>query len=336
MYDAQTKRKALRAARYGSVGPASVARTYSVGRSTLYRWLDADGLGATSEPANDERARDDERAPATTSAPALRRITDDEELLALIREIHARSKGIYGSPKIRAELRLAHGVAVGRRRVAALMRAAGIRGVYWEQKPEAKPIDYAPNVVNRQFDPLALNTVWGTDMTQIPSSEGWVYLAGEMDFCSRRVVGWSFADTATTDLARTTLRDAVRTRQLEDTQFETDGIQHHSDRGSPYSAIDFRADLSRHKMVESHSRTRKCRDNAPVESLWSRIKCEFFSWLASFGLNTRTMPRRMVESYLCEYLDWYNTERRHSHLGYLTPAEFEARLNGARGGRAAA
>jgi putative transposase len=229
---------------------------------------------------------------------------------------HKRSRGIYGSPRVHRELR-ARGVRVGRKRVERLMRKNGIQGRQKRRfrrttdSSHAQPI--APNILGRQFNPKAPNEAWATDVTYIATGQGWLYLAILLDLFSRRVVGWAVRDTNDRTLALEALNKALRLRH------PPRGLVHHSDRGSPYASEDYRAALATAGIVASMSRTGDCWDNAVAESFFATLRAELLD-------HERYETQADAMASIGDYIDgFYNPRRRHSHLGYVSPIEFELR-----------
>lgn len=246
--------------------------------------------------------------------PAPARTTADAQLAVEIAAIHQRSRGTYGSPRVHAELG-GDGRRVGKKRVERLMRQNGIqarRKRRFRRTTDSKhssPI--APNIVARQFEPEAANQVWVTDVTYVWTAQGWLYLAVMLDLFARRVVGWSASATNDTALALAALGAALRNRRPHP------GLIHHSDRGSPYASDDYRAALKAHGLVASMSRTGDCWDNAVAESFFATIKAELID-VANF------VTRAAAVESIGEYIEhFYNPQRRHSFLGYLSPMQYE-------------
>ena len=247
--------------------------------------------------------------------PPSQRMVDDARLTKSIREIHAMSRGTYGSPRVHAELRC-RGERVGRKRVERLMRLNGIEARSRRRIRRSKYVEHglpvAPNVLDRRFDVDAPNQVWATDITFIWTQEGWLYLAVVVDLYSRRVVGWSMADHVRTELVIGALEMALGNR-LPDAS-----LLHHSDRGSQYASYRYQKALEQHGIRCSMSRRGECIDNAVVESFFGTLKTELVyrsTW------PTRDAARLAIHEYIEVF---YNRRRRHSRLGYLSPAEFEA------------
>jgi transposase InsO family protein len=235
-------------------------------------------------------------------------------LRAEIRAIHATSRQTYGSPRVHAELR-ARGRRCGRHRVARLMRADGLqprrrrRFRVTTQSRHGHPT--AANVLARRFAVGALNQVWAGDITFLPTREGWLYLAVLLDLGSRRVIGWAVRATLEQGLTLAALQMALRRRQ------PGPGVVHHSDRGSQYACGAYRAALLAHGLTRSMSRTGDCWDNAAVESFFGTLKRELVD-----GADWAT--RAEAETAISAYLEgWYNRQRRHSALGYVSPVVYE-------------
>jgi putative transposase len=247
--------------------------------------------------------------------PPSERRRQDALLTERIREIHSRSRETYGYPRVHAELR-SLGVRCGRRRVARLMRAAGLRGCVRGKKrrttrrdPRAAP---APDLLCRDFVAARPNRVWLADITYIPTREGFLYLAFILDAHSRKVVGWSMAPHMRTELVVDALEMAVwRRGPVAD-------LVHHSDRGVQYTAISFGKRLEEVGIVPSMGRTGTALDNAMAESFIATLKTELL-------VHRRHFPdREVARSAIFEYLEgFYNRRRLHSALGYKSPVSYE-------------
>lgn len=255
-----------------------------------------------------------------TRAPSAR-ARADERLMLNIRVAHAQSDGTYGAPRIQRDLRDA-GLAVGTKRVARLMRHAGLvgepghrRGPRTTDSAHADPV--APNVLARQFalhDGRRLDRVWVSDLTYVPTREGWLYLAVVLDLASRRVVGWAMGPSLEVGLALAALRMAIAARRPRP------GLLHHSDRGSQYACAEYTAVLTGHRMLASMSRKGDCWDNAVAESFFATLEREL---IVRRDWRTRAEARQAIFQYI---ETWYNRRRRHSTLGYVSPAQYETRM----------
>ena len=253
---------------------------------------------------------------AWKARPAPKRAAEDARVAADVTAAHKGSRGIYGSPRVHRELR-ARGVHVGKKRVERLMRERGLRGrckrrfVQTTDSKHAHPI--APNVLERVFDTTAPNEAWVGDVTYIATADGWLYLAVLLDLFSRRVVGWATSDTNDRALAIAALHQALRNRHPRP------GLVQHTDRGSPYASEDYRAALARWEIVASMSRTGDCYDNAVAESFFASLKAE---WVDHHDYANHETAHASLGDYIDRF---YNPTRRHSHLGYVSPIEFELR-----------
>jgi putative transposase len=250
-----------------------------------------------------------------TSAAEQRRVA----LVVEIRAIHAAAKARYGSPRIHAEL-AARGQTCCVNTVAKLMRDEGIvaktaRKFRCTTTDSHHDLPVADNVLDRQFNPCAANETWLADITYIPTRAGWLYLAAVEDLYSRRVVGWSMAEHMESRLVVDALAMAVQ-RRLPD-----EGLLAHSDRGSQYASEHYQLLLAKHDIDCSMSRRGDCWDNAPMESFFASLKKEL---VHDADFATRAEARAA----LVEYIEvFYNNQRRHSSLGYVSPAEYEQSEN---------
>ena len=240
----------------------------------------------------------------------------DEQLLSDIQAIYQQNRRLYGSPRIHAELKK-RGWRCGRKRVARLMRQAHLRSVrqrrghlHLTDSKHAYPLK--TNVLNRQFEATRPNQKWVSDITYIPTQNGWLYLAAVLDLFSRRIVGWAMNARCDTALTQNALAMALSQRQ------PTTHLLHHSDRGCQYAAHDYQALLARHHITVSMSRKGNCYDNAVMESFFRTLKAECVD-LQVF--QSRTHARSVIFEFLEVY---YNRQRLHSTLDYCTPAAFEA------------
>jgi transposase InsO family protein len=244
-----------------------------------------------------------------------KRDQQDAELTGQIQAVHQESKGRYGAPRVHAELRR-RGRRHSRKRVARLMRTAGIRGKAakrWKKTTIADPAAATrADRIRRDFtaDAAGLNARWCGDITYIGTWEGWLYLATVIDIASRRVVGYALADHLRTSLVADALANAVAARD------PAPRVIFHSDRGCQYTSAEFAGLASGYAVDLSHGRTGQCWDNALSESFFASLKGELIDLQA---WPTKAMARRAI----VEYIAWYNGTRLHSTLGYKTPAEFE-------------
>lgn len=240
----------------------------------------------------------------------------DEEIGALF----ARGRRTYGSPRLHRALRRS-GHACGRHRVARIMRRQELAGrVRGRRRPFTTDSDHeqpvAPNRLGqREGAPEQPNEVWAADITYVPTDEGWLYLAGVLDLGSRRVVGWAMGESLETSLPMDALRMALSQRQPKA------GLLHHSDRGCQYASEAYREYLSAWKITPSMSRRGNCYDNAAMESFWSTLKEEL--------VHRRSFASRAEASgAIFDYIEtFYNRERLHSALDFLSPVEFEKQIN---------
>lgn len=247
----------------------------------------------------------------------------DQRLLFHIRLSHRASHGRYGAPRVQRDLREA-GLAVGTKRVARLMRMDGLvaratrRRVATTDSTHAQPL--APNLLARQFGlpdapgRPALNRVWVSDITYVPTRAGWLYLAVVLDLASRRVIGWAMRETLEADLALSALDMAIGAR------CPGPGVIHHSDRGVQYACAAYRTVLQTHGFRASMSRRGDCWDNAVAESFFATLEWEL---LRDHDWQTQSDARRAIFQYI-EL--WYNRKRRHSTLQYLSPLRYEEQL----------
>ncbi len=274
------------AAEKATVPVPVLCRALGVSRSGFYAW----------------RARPE-------SAHAVR----DRQLLVQIRTAFEASRARYGSPRILADLQDA-GEAVSRKRVARLMRQAGLQARVRRRRrwtdPGDRPDDVAPNLLARQFTAAGPNQRWVGDTTEFPIGEhGKLFLAAVLDLWSRYVVGWAVSAVNDRHLTMKALRVAVQRRGPQV------GLLHHSDQGSPYTSEDYQRLLATHGLVCSMSRRGDCYDNAVMEAFFSTVKSELADRFASFG------EAKMA---LFDYIEvFYNQRRRHSTLGLISPAAYE-------------
>lgn len=245
--------------------------------------------------------------------PQSARHRSDGELRARIATIHQRSHATYGAPRIHAELKF-EGVAVGRKRVARLMRQAGLAGASrrkWMQTTvrdrRARP---APDLVRRDFTAVQPDRLWVADITYIPTWSGFLYLAVVLDAYSRRIVGWAMATHLRKELVLEALNFALSQRRPH-------AVIHHSDQGSQYTSLAFGARCREAGVRPSMGSVGDCFDNAMCESFFATLECEL---LARHRFRTQEEARRAVFAFI---EGWYNPHRRHSALGYRSPYDYE-------------
>ncbi len=249
------------------------------------------------------------------SARSVRR----NELTERIRAAHTASRGLYGSPRVHAEL-VEQKTPVCVNTVARLMRRAGLRSkIRRKQQPRTTasnhPHPVKTNRLDRQFSAPAPDRKWCVDITYVPTAEGFLYLAAVLDLCSRRIVGWQMADHLRAQLCTDALVMALSRRR------PSPGLLHHSDRGVQYCCGDYQKMLAANNIEASMSRRGDCYDNAAMESFWGTLKQELI-YLENYG--TREQAKRSIFEYIEVF---YNRRRRHSAIGYVSPETFEASLN---------
>lgn len=241
------------------------------------------------------------------------RAQEDAKLLKRIREIHRRAKGTYGAPRIHAEL-AAEGVHVGRKRVARLMKAAGLQGVsrrkFYVTTRRAKKARPAPDRVQRNFSAEGPNRLWVADITYVPTWAGPLYLAVVVEAWSRRVVGWAMATHLRTQLVLDALQMSIHQRNPK-------GVIHHSDQGSQYTSLAFGHRCREAGILSSMGSVGDCFDNALCESFFATLECEL---LDRVPLRTIKEGRQAVFVFI---EGWYNPHRRHSSIDYLSPIQYE-------------
>lgn len=265
-----------------------MCRVFSVCRSGFYAWL--------------------HRKPSC-------RTQEDERLKIAITVVHKRTRKSYSARRLQAEL-AADGFQAGRDRIIRLRKELNIRCI---QKRKFKAttnskhtLPVAENLLNQNFTPSAPNQIWVTDITYISTQEGWLYLAGVKDVFTCEIVGYAMAERMTQDLVGRALFRAVQQKR------PAPGLIHHSDRGSQYCAHDYQKLLKQFGMIPSMSRKGNCYDNAPMESFWGSLKNELVH-------HQRYATRNEAKASIQEYIEiFYNRQRRHSRLGYISPAAFEA------------
>ena len=265
-----------------------MCKTLMVSRSGFYAWLDRD---------ESDRSRENHR------------------LLTLIRGIFDESREIYGAPRVHRTL-VRRGEVCGPNRVARLMRKAGLRSKT-KRRFRLKTTDsnhrypIAPDRVERDFQASAANQVWVSDLTYIATDEGWLYLAVTMDLFSRKIVGWSMAPSLHAKVAVDALKMAIEQRRPRA------GLVHHSDRGIQYAAEAFTDVLAANDMLASMSRRGNCYDNAAMESFFHSLKTEH---VRHVHYRTHAEARASLFDYIEAF---YNRQRIHSTLDYLSPVDFE-------------
>lgn len=268
-----------------------LCRAFGVSRSGFYAWLN--------------------RAPSP-------RVQEDERLKVAIKAVHVQTRETYGPLRVQPEL-AAQGFEAGRDRIVRLRHELGLR---CKQKRKFKAttnsrhnFPVAENLLNQTFAPTRPNEAWVTDITYISTGEGWLYLAGVKDVFTCELVGYAMGARMTQDLTAQALWRAVRNKR------PAPGLIHHSDRGSQYCADDYRKLVKQFGMLASMSRKGNCYDNAPMESFWGSLKNELIH-------HQRYATRVDAETAIKEYIEiFYNRQRRHSRLGYVSPAQFAENIS---------
>ena len=275
------------------VDVAVACRVLNVSRSGFYDWL---------------------------GRPASRRDQDNELLLKLIEQVHQHSHGSYGSPRVHAELTLGLGQSVNIKRVARLMRQAGIQGLYRRRYRGCTVRDPAAessaDLVERNFRVTEPNRLWVADITEHPTEEGKVYCAAVLDAFSRRIVGWSIAEHMRTELVTDALGMAILRRYPAEQDLQNPTILH-SDHGSQYTSWAFGKRLRDAGLLSSMGTVGDCYDNAMMESFWGSMQIELLD-------RKKWTKRQELASAIFEWIEcWYNPERRHSSIGMHSPITFE-------------
>jgi transposase InsO family protein len=283
----------------------------------LYPFIEAERAGRRSVKRACELLKVSRAAFYQHVSGPSQRDQQDAQLAAEIQVVHEQSKGRYGAPRVHAEL-ARRGERHGRKRVARLMRSAGLRGKTpkrWRKTTIPDPAATGrADAIRRDFtaDASTLNTRWCGDITYIGTWEGWLYLATVIDIASRRVVGYAMADHLRTELAADALSNAVAARD------PAPGVIFRSDRGCQYTSAAYAAFAADNAVTLSLGRTGQCWDNALAESFFASLKGELID---TQPWPTRAIARRAV----VDYIAWYNGTRLHSTLSYCSPAEFEER-----------
>ena len=246
--------------------------------------------------------------------PESRRSRENRKLADHIKVIHAKSRKIYGAPRIHKELK-ENGVSCGHNRVARIMKQEGLRSVAPKKFKATTDSNHnfpvSPNLLKQDFNVKEPHRVWLADITYISTGEGWLYLSVIMDLGSRRIMGWAMSDRMKRKLTLDALMMALCNRP------QSNGIIHHSDRGSQYASSEYQKELKEHGLTSSMSRKGNCWDNAPLESFFHSLKTE---WVYRFRYKTRQEARASLFDYIEIF---YNRQRRHSTLGYITPCQYE-------------
>lgn len=242
----------------------------------------------------------------------------DAALVVEIKAAHAASKRRYGSPRVFKDLHN-RGIRCSQKRVARLMREHALwarrRRRFKATTDSNHPFPLAENVLNREFAVDVPDARWAADITYIWTNQGWLYLAVVMDLCSRRIVGWAMRDRIDRSLVIAALEMALAARR------PPPGLLHHSDRGSQYASAGYRERLQQASCICSMSRKGNCWDNAPVESFFSTLKMELIH-------ESRYKTHDQARTEIFEFIEvWYNRRRLHSALGYVSPADYEAKIN---------
>lgn len=248
------------------------------------------------------------------NAPPSQRARENQRLSEKIKAIHAASRQTYGSPRIQAELR-EQGETCSRKRVARLMRQEGLQAKMKQRfktttrvNPAAKA---APNLLAQDFTAQQPDQRWVADFTYVATLEGWLYVAAVLDLFSRRIVGLAMSERMTADVVIKALQQALIHRQ------PPSGLMHHSDQGCQYTSESFQRLLKQHGITASMSGTGNCYDNAAMESFFHTLKTEHIYF-------EHYLTREQAKQSIFEYVEvFYNRQRRHSTLGYVSPLVFE-------------
>lgn len=246
--------------------------------------------------------------------PLGKRRQEDERLREAVKRVFQQNKGRYGSPRVTKQLH-AQGIRCGKNRVARLMKADGLQATakrkFKVTTDSRHSYPVAPNLLSRDFTAARPNQVWVTDITYIPTLEGWLYLAAVMDLYSRQIVGWAMDRTLTRELVIRALKQAIGRRN------PPQGLIHHSDRGCQYASHEYQRLLKEHGFLPSMSRKGDCYDNACMESFFHTLKTELI-------YHQRYRTRSQAKLSIFEYIEaFYNRVRLHSTLGYVSPYYYE-------------
>lgn len=241
----------------------------------------------------------------------------EERQLVEIKAAHKRTRGTYGPERLQEDL-AKHGVYIGVYKIKKIRKKHGIRCI---QKKKYKAttnskhnLPVADNLLDQEFDCKQPNTAWVTDITYIPTDEGWLYLAGHQDLFNGEIVGYAMSDRMTKNLVSESLIRSVLNKR------PAKGLIHHSDRGSQYCSLKYSNLLKKYKMKSSMSRKGNCYDNAPIESFWGTLKTELVN-------HRQYKTRREAINDITEYIEiFYNRQRIQKKLGYLSPVAFEQKL----------
>ena len=243
---------------------------------------------------------------------------ENEMLLNRIKNIYDENKGRYGSPRIIKEL-IKEGKKCGKNRIVSLMQNNNIRAKTKKKFKVTTDSKHnyavAPNLLKQNFTANRINQKWVSDITYIYTKEGWLYLAGILDLCSKKIVGWSFGNRLTRDLSIKALEQALKGRNIYGE------LILHSDRGIQYSCHDYTDLIAKNQIIQSMSGKGNCYDNAVMESFFKTLKAELVHW-------EKYATRDEAKKSIFEYIEvYYNRKRMHSSIGYMNPEEFESSMN---------
>ena len=241
---------------------------------------------------------------------------EEARLEVEIKAAHRRTRQVYGAEKLQYDL-AEHGIKVGVCRIKRIRRKLGIRCKQkWKFKATTDSrhkLPVADNILGQQFTVTAPNKVWTSDITYVPTDEGWLYVAGHKDLFNGDIVGYAMGDRLTRNLVSQSLFRAIETKR------PSQGLLHHSDRGSQYCSHDYRNILKQHGFIASMSRKGNCYDNAPMESFWGTLKQELTN-------HRRYRTRQEATQDIIEYIEiFYRRQRRQPRLGFLSPVAYEQR-----------